>query len=230
MANGSFFLLRSAAPAFKLKLDPYSCGAALRKVFSSFLIVAILVLAGINFRQWRARYVVSAAAEFMPTTAVHVIIPAGTRIDVSLKNLFSTSTKTDDRIWAFVTDPVIVNGSTAIPAGARLDGVIDQITKIEARAVTSLHFDSLVIGEKSLHIETEPLQINASVESDFEILGNALGTVASTGIGVAIGAAGGTESGVAAGATAGAIRGAAAVNDSNIEIILVLAQPIEVIR
>ena len=133
-------------------------------------------------------------------------------------------------MWAFVTDPVIVNGATAIPAGARLDGVVDQIAKSEAQAVTWLHFDSLVMGQTFLHIKTEPIRTNAPIESDFEILGNALGTVASTGIGVAIGAVGGTESGVAAGATAGAIRGAAAVNDSNIEITVVLAQPFEVIR
>jgi hypothetical protein len=201
----------------------------LRRVFSYFLIVAILALAGINFRQWRARSVVSAAAEYMPTTAVRVVVPAGTRIDASLKHFFST-TKPGDQIWALVTDPVIVNGSTAIPAGARLDGVIDQIAKVEGRAVMLLHFDSLAIGETFLHIETEPVRTNAPIESDFEILGNALGTVASTGIGVAIGAAGGTESGVAAGVTAGAIRGAAAVNDSDTEITVVLAQPFEVIR
>jgi hypothetical protein len=201
----------------------------MRRVFSYFLIIAIVALAGGNFWRWRARSVVSAAAEFMPTTAVHVVVPAGTRIDASLKNPLSISTKAGDRMLAFVTDPVIVNGSTAIPAGARLDGVIDQIEKLEARAVTWLHFDSLVIGEKLLQIETEPVRTNVPIESDFEILSNALGTFASTGIGVAIGAVGGTEGGVAAGATAGAMR-AATVNDSNIEIRVVLAQPFEVIR
>jgi hypothetical protein len=201
----------------------------MRRVFSYFLIIAIAALAGVDFWQWRARSVVSAAAEFMPTTAVHVVVPAGTRIDASLKNLFSMSTKTGDRVLAFVKNPVIVNGSTAIPVGARLDGVIEQIAKLEGRAATWLHFDSLVIGEKFLHIETEPVRTNAQIESDFEILSNALGTVASTGIGVAIGAVEGTEGGVAAGATAGAMR-AATVNDTNIEISVVLAQPFEIIR
>jgi hypothetical protein len=198
------------------------------KTIFSYLLIVVLALAGLH-GLYRAK-AISAASEFMPTAAIHLVVPAGTRIPAVLKNLFSMSTEPGDGVRAFVTDPVIVNGSTAIPEGSRLNGIVEQITKIEGQAIASLRFNSLVIGQKSLPIETEPVVTNAPIESDFEILSNALGTVTASGIGVAIGASGGTQGGIAAGMTAGAMRGAASMDTSNIKITVILARPLDLIR
>jgi hypothetical protein len=203
---------------------------ALRRAFSYLLIGAVLPLAGMEFWQYRVRSVVSAAVQFMPITAVHLVVPAGTQIRAVLKNVFSMSTKPGDRVLAFVSEPVMVDGSTAIPAGARLNGFVEQITKAKPQVETWLRFNSLVIGQKPFHIETEPVLINAAVESDFEILSNALDTVADAGIGVALGASRRTEAGITAGLTVGAMRGAAVMDNSNIKITVILAQPLDLIR
>ena len=166
----------------------------------------------------------------MPTTAIQLVVPEGTRIPAVLKNLFSMSTEPGDSVRAFVTEPVLVNGTTAIPSGSRLNGIVEEITKTEGQAIISLRFNTLVIGENSLPIETEPVVAKVTIESDFEILSNALGTVTASGIGVAIGASGRTQGGIAAGMTAGAMRGAASMDTSNIKITVILAQPLELIR
>ena len=166
----------------------------------------------------------------MPRTSVHLVVPAGTQIQAVLKNLFSSATKPGDAMLAFVTDPLVVNGSTAIPAGSRLNGVVEQITNAKSQAVTWLRFKSVVIDETPLHIETDRVLTNGTVESDFEILGNAADTLTEAGIGAAMGAAGRNRAGINAGLSAGAMRGAAAVNTSNIKITVTLAEPLEIIR
>jgi len=201
-------------------------GAALRGVVS-YLLIIILFLAGVHgVRRSRA---VAAAAEFMPTARVHVAVPEGTRIPAVLKNVFSTSTKPGDGVRAFVTDPVMVDESIAIPATSRLDGIVEQITTTKGQADVSLRFNSLRIGQKSWPIKTQPVEAIATIESDFEILSNALGTVAATGIGVAIGASGRTEGGITAGLTAGAMR-AATLDITDIKITVILAEPLDLIR
>jgi transcriptional regulator len=203
---------------------------ALRRVLTGLLIVAILVFAGLDFLRYRDKSVASAAAEFMPRTAVRVSVPAGTQIEAVLKNLFSTSTKPGDAMLAFVEEPVVIHGSTAIPAGARLDGIVEQITKIGSEGVVRLRFNSLATGRNSFHIKTDPVLTNAPIESDFSILSNAAGALTGAGIGVAMGAAGRSEGTISAGLAAGAMRGAAAVDEGNIKITVVLAQPISLIR
>src|SRR5689334_21990728 len=107
-----------------------------------------------QFRQYREKSAVSAAAEFMPVTALPVVVPAGTQIQAVLKDSFTTSTKPGDSIRAFVTDPVMVNDTVAIPEGARLDGIIEAITAGKSQATAWLNFRSLLMGDKSMHIET----------------------------------------------------------------------------
>jgi len=193
----------------------------------SYIAIAILSLVAVH--EFSRAKATSAEAEFLPTTAIRLVVPEGTPIQAVLKNLFTTSTKRGDSVRAFVTEQVMVNGSVAIPAGSRLDGTVEMIATTKSMAQVSLRFNSLLIGQTPWPIKTEPVETNASIESDFEILSNALGTVASTGFGVAIGAAGGTQGGVAAGMTAGAMR-AATVDPGNIKITVILAEPLDLIR
>jgi len=193
----------------------------------SYIAIAILSLVAVHeFSRAKAS---TTASEFLPTSTIRLVVPEGTAIQAALKNLFTGSTKPGDGVRAFVTEQVMVNGSVAIPSGSRLDGIVEKISRTKGLAAVSLHFNSLLIGQTSWPIKTRFVETSAPIESDFEILSNALGTVASTGIGVAIGASGGTQGGVTAGMTAGAIR-AATTDPGDIQITVILAEPLDLIR
>jgi hypothetical protein len=147
-----------------------------------------------------------------------------------LKNLFSRATKRGDAMLAFVTNPVIVDGSVAIPAGTRLNGIVEEITKTASQAEVRLRFNSLVIDDKTLHVATDPVLANVTLESDFDILSNAADTLTEAGIGAAMGASGRSRGGINAGLTAGALRAASVVGEGNVNTTFVLSQPLELIR
>ncbi len=202
----------------------------MRRVLPYLLIGAFLVMAGVSLAWYRNRSVVP-GSEFIPRTSVRLVVPAGTQVHAVLKNLFSSGTKRGDAMLAFVTEPIVVDGSIAVPVGTRLNGIVEQITKKEPRrAQARMRFDSIVIDEKTLRIATDPLLANVTLESDFDILSNAADTLTEAGIGAAMGAAGRNRGGINAGMTAGALRAAAAVDDSNINITFVLSQPLDLIR
>jgi hypothetical protein len=124
----------------------------------------------------------------------------------------------------------MINGSIAIPLGARLDGVVEKITKTESRAVTWVRFNSLVIDDKPLHIETDRVLTSTNIATDFEILGDVADTLTEAGVGAAMGAASRNPASINVGVAVGALRGAASVQSGNTEIMVVLSQPVEVIR
>jgi hypothetical protein len=198
-----------------------------RRVVSYLLIVVVLVGAGTYLWQYRK---VSVAPSFMPRTSVRVIVPAGTQIPGILKNLVTSTTQPGDTMPAFVTDPVMINGSIAIPLGARLDGVVEKITKANSHAETWVRFNLLVIDGKNLRVETDPVRTTTTVTTDFEVLGDVADTLTQAGVGAAMGAASKNPASVNAGVAVGALRGAAGVQEVDTKVTVVLAQPVEVIR
>jgi hypothetical protein len=198
-----------------------------RRVVSYVLIGTILVLAGVYL--WRHR-TISVARQFMPRTSVRIVVPAGTQVPSMLKNLVTSTTQPGDTIPAFVTGPVMINGSIAIPLGARLDGVVEKITKTNAHAVTWVRFNWLVIDDEPLRIKTDPVMTRTTIATDFEILGDVADTLTEAGVGAAMGAASRNPASINAGVAVGALRGAASVQEGDTKITVVLAQPIEVIR
>src|SRR5262249_31235433 len=125
--------------------------------------IVILLLAGAYF--WRHREI-SVASQFLPRTSLRYFVPAGTQVPSVLKHLFTSTTQQGDAMLAFVTDPVMINGSTAIPSGARLDGVVEKITKTKSRAETWVRFNSVVIDDKPLPIETDPVVTRTTISTD----------------------------------------------------------------
>jgi len=147
-----------------------------------------------------------------------------------LKNLVTSTTQPGDTMPAFVTDPVMINGSIAIPPGARLDGVVEKITKANSHAETWVRFQSLVIDGQTLRVQTDPVKTSTPIASDFEVLGDVADTLTQAGVGAAMGAASRNPASVNAGVAVGALRGASGVQEVDTKITVVLAQAIEVIR
>ena len=130
-------------------------------------------------------------------------------IGIKLETLVSTeSAKVEDRVTARVTRDVTVDGRTAIPSGARLEGVVSQVEtagKFKGRARVGITFTQLVLNDTHrLPIKTETIfrdgdgaggeataKIGASAALG-AILGSVIGGKKGAAIGAAAGAGGGT--------------------------------------
>jgi type IV secretion system protein VirB10 len=80
--------------------------------------------------------------------AQQVMIPAGTRIPIALKNTISTKANHEgDPIYAQSTFPVAINDRIIVPAGTYVQGKIISIKPaghIKGRAEVLIHFTSLI--------------------------------------------------------------------------------------
>jgi hypothetical protein len=83
-----------------------------------------------------------------PRTATQVMIPAGTRIPIALKNTISTKANHEgDPIYAQSTFPVVINDRIVVPPGTYVQGKIISIKPaghIKGRAEVLIHFTSLI--------------------------------------------------------------------------------------
>lgn len=138
-----------------------------------------------------------------------VEIPSNAVIGIRLDTTVSSETaNVEDTVRARVTRPVIVDGITVLPAGARLVGSVTMVErggKIRERARVGIRFTSVVVGDDvRVPIQTEAIyrdgeapareataKIGASAVVG-SILGGVFGGKKGAVIGGAAGAAGGT--------------------------------------
>jgi hypothetical protein len=131
-------------------------------------------------------------------------------IGIRLETLVTTEkAKVEDKVQARVTRDVMVDGRTAIPTGARLDGVVSQVEaggKFKGRARIGIKFTQVVLNDNHrIPIQTQTIfrdgeapggeaagKIGASA-----VVGAILGTVIGGGKGAAIGAGAGGAAGTA---------------------------------
>ena len=132
----------------------------------------------------------------------------GIRLDSTIS---SETARVEDRVTARVTRDVIVDGRTAISAGARLEGVVttvDQGGKFKDRSRVGVRFQSIVLADSArLPIQTETIFRDG--ESPAAPAAQKVG--ASAALGGLLGAVIGGKKGAAIGATVGAAGGSAAV-------------------
>lgn len=81
-------------------------------------------------------------------SAHELMVPAGTRIPVALKNTISTKANHEgDPIYARSTFPVVINEKIVIPAGTYVQGKISSIKpagRLKGRAEVLIHFTTLI--------------------------------------------------------------------------------------
>jgi hypothetical protein len=143
----------------------------------------------------------------------------GIRLDTTLN---SKTTRVEDRVTARVTRDVMVDGRTAIPAGARLEGTVTLVERggnFRQRARLGVRFTSIVLADKTrLPIETETIFRDGESPSGEATSKIGAGAV----VGAMIGAMIGGKKGAAIGSAAGVGGGTAAVmaggpNDATLE-------------
>ena len=88
----------------------------------------------------------SAAA--VASAAERLVIPAGTRVPLSLQYAISTKgTREGDAVYAQTTFPIAINDRLLVPAGTYVQGRISHIQRgghVKGRAEVLMHFTSLV--------------------------------------------------------------------------------------
>lgn len=133
-------------------------------------------------------------------------------IGIRLETAVSSETaKVEDRVVARVTRDVIVDGRTAIPAGARLEGVVAEVDRggrFKERARLGVRFNRLILSENS----TSRIETDIILREGDSPTGEATSKIgASAVIGAILGGVIGGKKGAAIGGSAGAAGGTAAV-------------------
>jgi hypothetical protein len=144
-------------------------------------------------------------------TFEEVTIRSESVIGIRLDSAISSETaRVEDRVNAKVTRDVTVEGRTAIPANARLEGVVSVVEhggKFKNQARLGVRFNMLILPDGSrVPIQTEtifrdgepPAGASTAKVGASAIIGGILGAVIGGGKGAAVGTAAGAGGGAAA--------------------------------
>ena len=144
-----------------------------------------------------------------------VTVPAGTPIQVTLdQSLASNRNRSGDDFEASLARPVVVNGKTVIPKGARVRGIVvdaKESGRLQGVAHLQIELRAVEVGSKSYDLETSSVTRTGSNHNKRNLgyigggtAGGALiGAIAGGGKGAAIGAAVGAGAGTAGAAATG---------------------------
>ena len=148
------------------------------------------------------------AQEAQQPRMLTMVVPAGTSFVVSLQTPLSTETNhSGDSFHATTMDAILVDGKTAVPAGARISGSLRDVQasgRIKGRARMTLVYDQIVDSEGKTHaISADPLTLQADSGTRGDVEKIAAGGV----LGAIIGGIANGKKGAAIGATAGAGAG-----------------------
>lgn len=173
------------------------------------LVIAAAVTAGCTKDQDVVRNAAAAQPPAVQKPRFETLaIPGGTTFVASLDTQLSTETNhAGDTFNATTIEPIIVDGKTAIPAGAKLHGVLRDVEasgRVQGRARMTLTYETIVDSQGKTHtISALPLTLQAAsaTHGDVEkiaaggVLGAIIGGIAGGGKGAAIGAGAGAGAG-----------------------------------
>jgi hypothetical protein len=155
---------------------------------------------------------VNAAPAPRPAPVVrYVTIPSGTALPLELTTAVSSETaQVEMPVTARLRRAVMIDGETALPAGAVFNGEVSDVERagrVKGRSRLGLRFTSVVIDGRKESLRTNPVSFEgeASKGEDATKIG------AGAGIGAAIGGLLGGGSGAAKGAVIGGAAGTGAV-------------------
>ena len=141
-----------------------------------------------------------------------ITVPDNTVLDVTLNTaLASDSSRVEERVNGTLASPVVIDGTTAIPSGARVSGHVthvDDSDKIKGRAELSFRFTRLTTGSVTYDIDTKPLAFVAE------------GTKKDDAVKIGVGAAAGSVIGAITGGKKGAAIGAAIGGGAGTGVVL----------
>ena len=147
-----------------------------------------------------------------PPRFEELVVKEDSVIGIRLESAISSETaKVEDRVLARVTRDVTVDGRTAIPSGARLEGTVTLVEtggKFKDRARLGVRFTTLILSD-NVRIPLQTETIFRSGEAPAQDAGSKIG--ASAVVGAILGAVVGGKKGAAVGTAVGAAGGTAAV-------------------
>jgi hypothetical protein len=172
---------------------------------SIFILFAAAITAGCS----KDRGIAENAAAQEPSVET-LVIPDGTDVVASLDTHLSTETNhTGDPFIATTTEPIMVDGKTAVPAGAPIHGVLRDVEasgRIAGRARMTLAYETIVDSQgKTYTISAQPLSLQAASTTHDDVEKIAAGGVLGAITGGIIGGGKGAAIGAGAGAGAGTI-------------------------
>ncbi|HKW19092.1 MAG TPA: hypothetical protein VJO35_16420 [Terriglobales bacterium] len=112
------------------------------------VVLVFVLLSGVVFAQESTKPSSPALSQGAHANVNQLMIPAGTKIPIALKNTISTKANHEgDPIYARSTFPVVINDQIVIPAGTYVQGKISSIKpagRIKGRAEVLIHFTTLI--------------------------------------------------------------------------------------
>jgi hypothetical protein len=140
-----------------------------------------------------------------------ITIPDNTVLDVTLDTSHSSEdSRVEERVSGTLAAPVVIDNVTAIPAGAKLTGILTTVKdsgEVKGRAELGLRFSRLQTGSVTYDIDTKPLAWVAESTKKEDAVKIGAGAAA----GAVIGAITGGKKGAAIGSAIGAGGGTAVV-------------------
>jgi hypothetical protein len=147
-----------------------------------------------------------------------VTIPAETMFMVTLVTpLASNKSKVEDQVKGTVAKPIIVSGTTVVPAGAELVGtVVDvkQSGRVKGRASIAIRFDRLHVRGESHRIHTAQIAVEQGASTKSDAKKGAIGA----GAGAIVGGIAGGGSGAAIGGVIGGAGTVLATKGKEVEL------------
>jgi hypothetical protein len=175
----------------------------------TLVLIAVAVMTGCTKNSESNKELTAQAREEPKPSFETMVIPAGTNVVASLDSRLTTETNvTGERFVATTTEPIVVDGKTVVPVGARIQGVLRDVLasgRVKGRARMTLVYEQIVDSAgKAYTISAEPLTLQAASETSADVekitaggvLGGIIGGIAGNGKGAAIGAGAGAGAGV----------------------------------
>jgi hypothetical protein len=151
----------------------------------------------------------SAATPATPPAAQirEVTLPAGTTLRLRLQSaVASDSSRVEDTVRAELSQAVVIDGATVLPAGARLTGVVtdvEQSGRVKGRARIEYRFNELSHDGEQYKVTTAPVSHMAEATKGEDATKIAIGAGAGAAIGAVLGGGDGAAKGAAIGGAAG---------------------------
>jgi len=128
-----------------------------------------------------------------------VSIPAETIMMITLTTpLASNTSKVEDQVKGTLTKPLVVSGTTVVPAGAEVFGAVTDVKqsgRVKGKASITFRFNRLSARNESHRIQTAPIAIEAGSSTKSDAKKGAVGAGAGAIVGGIAGGGGGAAIG-----------------------------------
>jgi hypothetical protein len=142
---------------------------------------------------------------------MEMTVPGGTALELTLETpVSSDQSKAEDTVRAHVTRPVVIDGMTAIPAGAQAMGTVVEASpsgRVKGRATVTISFNRVIVANTPYTIKTARIMREAEATKGEDVKKVGIGA----GAGAVIGAIAGGKKGAVIGTAVGAGAGTGAV-------------------